>query len=337
MKKFEIKSTIHKESLELIYKLIMVVSLVSLVTNALNHRPLIIFMLSISSFLVVYICYFLSSKRDQKYVSKIIFLTYFGIIYIPFAWLTSPGSLSAMPLFSLFVLIISILFIERNKELIFTFIIIIETLGLFILEYQQVIQLETFPSEQVRLMDVSINYLFISASLTVILYRIVRYYLEQHERVYLKSVVDDLTGVYNRRFLMKVLISEDSYLINEIDYYTVIMIDINNFKEVNDVYGHLEGDEVLKALGSILLKNTRKYDICSRYGGDEFLVILPEATKKDAMHFINRVSKSFDGYTKKFRAVDFSLAFGLANSKEKSVKEIIDLADQNLYQNKREK
>lgn len=335
MKNIEIKSAISKETLEILYKIIIFVSALSLVINFLNKRPFEVYVLSIVSFSVAGCSYYLSKRKNKKYISKIIFLFYFAIIYIPYAWLTSPGSKSAMPFFSLFVIIISVLFIDDKREIIFSFIVIFETVVLFLLEYFDIIYLESFSNQKIRLIDITTNYVFVSISIVIVLYRIVSYYLNQHEKVYLNSVIDDLTGVYNRRFLMKTLISEESYLLKEIDYYTVVMIDINNFKEVNDEYGHLVGDDVLKKLGDILKINTRKYDICSRYGGDEFLIILSEASKKDAKKFINRVSKSFKNITKKYHKVNFSLAFGIADSKEKSVREIIELADKNLYQTKR--
>lgn len=335
MKSYNLKSEITKETLEILYRIIMVVSLVSLITNFFNNRPFQVYIVSILSFSVVSYSYYLSTRKNKKYISKVIFLFYFSIIYIPIAWLTSPGSLSAMPIFSLFVLIVSVLFIENKKEIIFSFIVILETALFFLLEYYNIINLENFVNSKARLMDLTINYLFVSISIMVVLYKIVNYYLGQHEKVYLKSIIDELTGVYNRRFLMKALISKDSYLMTEIEYYTLLMIDINNFKEVNDVYGHLVGDEVLKKLGEILRQNTRKYDICSRYGGDEFLIILVETNKKSANKFIERVERGFSKVMNKYSKVQFSLAFGISDSKEKNVKEIIDLADKNLYQNKR--
>mgnify|MGYP006420974997 CR=1 FL=1 len=335
MKKRKIESKIHKESLILLYKILIIFSFLTFVVNIINKRPFKVYILSIISFILLSFLYYLLEKKSKVYLSKIIFLSFYSTIYIPLAWITSPGSLSAMPFFSIFVLIIALLFIEKRKELIFPALVITETLILFYLEYFNLLNLKGFASSKQRILDISINYFLISITLFVILYKIIRYYLNQHQKVYLKSVMDDLTGVYNRRFLMKTLLSKDNEFIQNIDYYSIIMIDINNFKPVNDIYGHLEGDKVLRKLGQILLKNTRKYDICGRYGGDEFLVILPEVNKSEANNFCKRVTNEFEKYSKIYKKVDFSLSYGISNSKEKSVKEIIDLADRNLYQNKR--
>ncbi|MBU1077590.1 MAG: sensor domain-containing diguanylate cyclase, partial [Spirochaetes bacterium] len=98
--------------------------------------------------------------------------------------------------------------------------------------------------------------------------------------LYKRAVTDGLTGLYNRIFF-------DNYLINSVNEalrykknLSLIIIDIDHFKEFNDNYGHQTGDEVIKRVSSSLLKNVRTSDIAARYGGDEFVVILPETDTK---------------------------------------------------------
>jgi len=333
--KKNIKGNIHKNTLELIYLLLMGFSVLTLVTNLINNRPFNVYGMSLASTFLCLILYYLSNRKGKIYQAKILFLVVFNILYIPYAWLTSPGSMSAMPLFSLFIIMLTMIFVEKKWEIIFPIITILESLYLFYFEMINPNYFETFLNEQVRLQDLSLNFLILSLAIILTIYRINRFYIEQHSLVYMKSVTYQLTNVYNRRYLMKVLLEKKSNILNYFSHYTVVMVDINNFKSVNDIYGHLIGDEVLKALGKLLNDSCRKYDICGRYGGDEFMVILPETEIAEALVFCERIEEKFLQISKKYPEVEFSIAHGIANSKEKTVKEIINLADEQLYNRKR--
>jgi len=330
-----IKGNIHKSTIELIYLLLMGFSAVTLVTNLINNRPFNVYGISLIAALICLMLYYLSSKKGKVYQAKLVFLVIFNIIYVPYAWITSPGSMSAMPLFSLFIIMITVLFVEKKWEIVFPVVTIIESLYLFYFEMNNPDFFERFLNQQIRLQDVMLNFFILSIAVILIVYRINQFYLDQHSLVYVKSVTDQLTNVYNRRYLMKVLLENKSNLLSYFSHYTVIMVDINNFKSVNDVYGHLIGDEVLKALGKLLNDSCRKYDICGRYGGDEFMVILPETKVSEALAFCERIEEKFLQISKRYPKVDFSIAHGIANSNEKTVKEIINLADEQLYNRKR--
>lgn len=331
----KIKGNIHKSTLELIYLLLMMFSAVTLVTNLINKRPIQVYGISLAATFICGLLYYLSKKKGKNYQAKLIFLVTFNIFYVPYAWLTSPGSISAMPLFSLFIIMITVLFVEKKWEIVFPVITLIETIYMFYFEMNNLDFFKPFLNQQTRLQDVAINFFILSVGIILIIYRINRFYLDQHSLVYIKSVTDQLTNVYNRRYLMKVLLEKKSNLLNYFSHYTVVMVDINNFKSVNDVYGHLVGDEVLQGLGKLLNESCRKYDICGRYGGDEFMVILPETEIPEAMAFCERIEEKFNEISEKYPEVDFSIAHGIANSKEKTVKEIINLADEQLYNGKR--
>lgn len=93
---------------------------------------------------------------------------------------------------------------------------------------------------------------------------------------------DSLTGLYNRQFLNKILEKEWQQCVSNNNPLSVIMIDIDDFKQVNDNYGHKAGDVVLMKLTNTLSKNIRKTDFLARYGGEEFALVMPQTTLENA-------------------------------------------------------
>jgi diguanylate cyclase len=112
------------------------------------------------------------------------------------------------------------------------------------------------------------------------------------------------------------------------------MMDLNNFKRVNDTYGHVVGDEVLRAFGEVLRKACRKMDLPVRYGGDEFILVLPETDVQDVSVIQSRIKDFFKPISEKYAHVGLSISFGVATSEGKSIEEIMQMADDHLYKNK---
>jgi diguanylate cyclase (GGDEF)-like protein/PAS domain S-box-containing protein len=105
--------------------------------------------------------------------------------------------------------------------------------------------------------------------------------LKLRETLRQQSIRDPLTGLFNRRYMEETLARELRRVEREKKPLGVIMFDIDNFKEFNDAFGHGGGDALLRELGAFLIKSTRGSDIVSRYGGDEFVFVLPDATLED--------------------------------------------------------
>jgi two-component system cell cycle response regulator len=140
-----------------------------------------------------------------------------------------------------------------------------------------------------------------------------------------KMYIDPLTKVYNRLYLE--IIEEE--LRNR--PYAMIMIDIDYFKKINDTYGHLKGDEVLKHFAKIIKSVIRKNDYLIRYGGEEFLIILPEANKEIALKILQKIK--FKLLTSDFD-IKYTFSAGVADENLEFF-EKIKLADERLYKAKR--
>lgn len=112
---------------------------------------------------------------------------------------------------------------------------------------------------------------------------------EMSESLKVASLRDPLTGMGNRRFLMERLSEETERASRSTHPYTIGILDIDYFKSVNDLYGHDIGDQVLCQIGHCIEDTVREYDLCGRWGGEEFLIILPETPLSLALEVAERV------------------------------------------------
>jgi diguanylate cyclase (GGDEF)-like protein/PAS domain S-box-containing protein len=154
-----------------------------------------------------------------------------------------------------------------------------------------------------------------------------------------QAIHDSLTGLHNRYYLNQVLDREVKRSKRYNHCMAFLMIDVNRFKEINDRYGHQVGDEILKEVASSLREAVRESDIVIRYGGDEFLLILPE-TDGESDVVKRRIAKKTALRNKKDGRLDFpvTLSIGSAywNPKEhKAVEEILNEADRRMYEDKK--
>jgi diguanylate cyclase (GGDEF)-like protein/PAS domain S-box-containing protein len=111
-----------------------------------------------------------------------------------------------------------------------------------------------------------------------------------------QSRTDDLTGLYNRRHIFVELEREVQRALRYKRSLVGMMLDIDNFKQINDQYGHFIGDRVIRSFARVLEKSVRTIDILGRYGGDEFLLILPETGSKEARVIAERIQKNVHDY-----------------------------------------
>ena len=153
------------------------------------------------------------------------------------------------------------------------------------------------------------------------------------------AIRDELTGFYNRRYIMEFLKNEKSRSDRTGTGFSLVMIDIDNFKKINDIYGHLEGDQVLRIFASIINHNLRRADICGRYGGDEFLLILTQTKLQDAAVFAERLRQqvSDNQFAALKKSLDFKITISLGVTEYKipeAAEKVISRVDNNLYRAK---
>lgn len=159
---------------------------------------------------------------------------------------------------------------------------------------------------------------------------------QQRDLLKTMAVSDQLTGLYNRHHLTDALIRKVARA-NRHDYpLSVIIIDIDHFKNVNDTYGHLTGDDILREVGEVIGSVARKEDIAARFGGEEFVLVLDNCTLEDAYLKAERLRQKIE--TLSPSRLDITASFGVAelNLQINTCTLLLDSADKALYEAKNE-
>jgi diguanylate cyclase (GGDEF)-like protein len=162
---------------------------------------------------------------------------------------------------------------------------------------------------------------------------------EYHAKLFNFAARDALTGLFNKRFIINEL--ENHFRIARRSHrpFSIIMIDIDDFKQINDRYGHQAGDDYLKQLAVLFVSSLRDQDIIGRIGGEEFLAILPETALDGALQLAIRIRQNIEEFVLHLHdaAIRTTISSGVSQYEAKftDVKEFLDLADQALYEAKK--
>jgi diguanylate cyclase (GGDEF)-like protein len=164
---------------------------------------------------------------------------------------------------------------------------------------------------------------------------------EKKKELELLATHDPLTGLMNRRLVLELTHHELERARRYRLPVCVLMIDLDHFKQVNDTYGHLAGDDVLKQFASILSKNTRAVDIVGRYGGEEFVVVMPETGLEGALVFAERLRTAVERHefvTRSGQKLHITCSIGVTQGEPEllDIDHLLALADKALYRAKEE-
>lgn len=163
---------------------------------------------------------------------------------------------------------------------------------------------------------------------------------KSNQRLLELSNTDTLTGLCNRRCLLETLDKELERSARSMLSLSLVMVDIDHFKKVNDTYGHQQGDAVLVAVSDLLRASLRQYDLAARFGGEEFTLVLPDTEMAQATEVAERIraAASARSFTGSLKDLKLTLSLGVAafpHGNIKSVDDLIREADYALYNAKR--
>lgn len=224
--------------------------------------------------------------------------------------------------------------IEIWRIMVLTIILIFLILFIFHSYLEVFISLHEIPTLLIIISDLVV--LFFVALIAGILVKGER---ELRKSIYISSITDALTGLYNaayfRRYVNKWLL--DCYSGN--NHFTIVFIDLNGFKPINDTYGHLVGDKILKHIANILKQNVREGDIIARYGGDEFIIFLPRTPKEIAEKLAKRLKEKVNNapYVWEGEKIPLDFSAGVATYPEDGhdLKTMTRVADERMYEQKK--
>jgi len=159
------------------------------------------------------------------------------------------------------------------------------------------------------------------------------------KQMYDAALRDPLTQIYNRRHFDEQFDAEFSYSVRHMVPLSLVMMDLDHFKQVNDVHGHPVGDAVLKAVAAILIKSTRKEDLFSRYGGEEFALLCRDTTNLKAYSVANRIRHNIGKalLVPELPELKVTVSAGVAGVPDSSIstaQELLEAADRALYKAK---
>ena len=157
---------------------------------------------------------------------------------------------------------------------------------------------------------------------------------EKNKLLEILSITDGLTGLYNHRYIVDALSSRITEATRYRKPLSIGMFDIDYFKKINDKYGHVFGDEVLIKISSVIEETIRKVDIAGRYGGEEFLIVIPDTDSSGAYKTAERIRESIEKIKWDKDGLKVTISGGVCEFKDEDSGKLITKADKLLYKAK---
>lgn len=162
---------------------------------------------------------------------------------------------------------------------------------------------------------------------------------QYHEEIYRMTIIDGLTQIHNKRYLFEALEREIVRARRHARELCLLMFDIDHFKKINDLHGHLAGDFVLKELANVVQQRIRRDEVFARYGGEEFSIVLPETSLTGAAALAESLRERIETHRFVFQGEDIpvtmSIGVAMLEEGERTASELVKRADERLFDAKR--
>ena len=296
---------------------------------------------SCSITLIAISIYAVKTKNFDR--ASILSSTVFNLLIFPINFIYAGGIDGGMPIYFVMGIFAAFLLLKGKIRNILILLYLIVYIALFFVAYYNPDIIVPFPSAEGRIVDLIFAMVIVSLFTGVVISIIGYEYSIEHEkaellnhRLHQVAIKDPLTNLFNRRYLMQQLKYQIGKAKQEEYALALIIFDIDFFKKINDTYGHLIGDEVLKKFSELILSQVRGNDFVGRYGGEEFFLILVETDSEDALRLAERIRKKVSSsiLSEKIAGpITISGGIGIYQH-EMNVEQLIAVADKNLYKAK---
>ncbi|WP_199883964.1 GGDEF domain-containing protein [Anaerosinus massiliensis] len=291
--------------------------------------------------LVIILVYVLKTKNFKR--ASMLTSLAFNLLIFPINFIYSGGIDGGMPLYFIMGIFFTFLLIRgKKRRYLISLYLVLYTMLMTFSVYNPAI-IVPFVSERARLIDMIFALVIVSVFTGVVISIVAYEYSMDHQKVERLNrrlnqfaIKDSLTNLFNRRYLMSQLEKQIERAKREKCCLALIIFDIDYFKNINDTYGHLIGDEVLKNFSNLLANEIRGNDIVGRYGGEEFFIILAESDCNGAFYIAERIrNKVYQSILSKQVKDPITVSGGIGTyHSPMSVEELIAVADKNLYKAK---
>ncbi len=334
------KSTLEDKLSAILISSAFLMSLIGFITNALFGYS---FLLNLPNLLIAFMLLTLPLifPNELEKVNKFeLFMV--AVLYFPYIYFTNNAYLGATPIYFTIIIVYLSFYLKKKDLIIAITTLVILYSSLFIYTYLYPETYMEYSDTLTGVIDYTVALILMSvvvATLGTTTYRGYRdekkhteSLMEQLEtknkELEILTNMDHLTQIYNRKYFMEQIDKLIKY--NDSDFY-IFMIDIDDFKKINDKFGHLFGDDVLIQIAKNLSKCLRTYDTLSRYGGEEFAVLLTNNTIDGCYQIAERMRSVVSALEFRYE-IKVTISIGVSKFlQEDSIKDVIDRADKNLY------
>lgn len=343
LKRIFSKNKSLEEKLSVLFIIIgMILSFSAILVTILYSQPWWHFVIHLSIALLTLGVPLYSDNLEKNILVMLVIV---GTLYFPFIYFMNAGNNGPGPIYFLLIIAYYAFYLQQKQLVI--------TLTFFVVYYLSIITIGQFyPSLVVAYTDDSSKYIdlmvaiaSVSLVIAIIANTTFRNYQkerritegllkrleEQNDMLTELSIKDQLTDVYNRRYLNQIITKELERYKEHSSPFHVMMIDLDWFKKVNDNFGHLFGDEVLRKVAQQINKATRDYDIIARYGGEEFCVIVSHLNPENCVTIAERIRLHVENLELR-NNVKITVSIGVtSNCDEDTAKTLVKRADDLMY------
>jgi len=281
---------------------------------------------------IMILSYIFLYRRDKVDLAFLICIICNNYIFTPVMWISNSGLNGGFQYFIFAFAAATIIIIPGKKSILHIIGYSLSILLLSLIDYFNPSLIAEYSVAESQITDMIISLPFAIIVFSIIILILKRVYDFEHKKLSEISTKDELTNIYNRRYIMNFLeeiIKKPE--IYDIDNKFIVFIDVDDFKKVNDTFGHKKGDELLINICITIKRNIRKNDYLSRIGGDEFLLIINSENIHAAKNTVDRIIKNIESENK----ISVSAGITKLDSENGDITKILAKADRLMYESKK--